>query len=305
MYNLARQPEHFVVSKQRKGDLQMEQKPVILDESFNPTFLFTWKGIRTETEQNYHKHEYLELCYIMSGKGRHRIADQTYDVQEGDLLLINAGDYHQALFVPGSGPTLEFYVGLTNIALEGQEKNRLPVSEEGPVMHASGELKMKLSRLCICMDAEKEMCRFGRHFMMKTYAIQMLLLFLRGQEQPRKVNEAQYNFESFNRKYLVERIMDYLEEHYDSKISLDQIAGNMYLSPFYISRVFKAETGESPIHFLIDIRMEKARELLLTQPGLSIQEVADKVGYDDAYHFSKLFKKKYGETPSGLRRQKT
>ncbi len=275
---------------------------IVLDESFNPGFLFTWKGIRTESEKNYHKHDYLELCYIMSGRGGHRIDGHVHEVQEGDLILINAGEYHQALFVEGSGPTVEFYVGLTNICLEGQAKNCLPVSEEEHVMHASGELKMKLSRLCISMDAEKELCRFGRHFMMKSYAVQMLLLFLRGQEKPRKTYEMQCSFDSFNRKYLVEKIMDYLEDNYARKISLDEIAGNMYLSPFYISKVFKAETGESPIHFLIEIRLEKARELLLSNPGLSIQEVASRVGYDDAYHFSKLFKKKFGETPSGLRR---
>ena len=45
---------------------------------------------------------------------------------------------------------------------------------------------MKLSRLCISMEAEKETERLGGYFMMKTYALQMLLLFIRGQEQPRK-----------------------------------------------------------------------------------------------------------------------
>lgn len=130
------------------------------------------------------------------------------------------------------------------------------------------------------------------------------MLFLREQEQPQGAKPLdKCAFESANRKYLVEKILDYFEEHYAQKISLDQIAGNMYLSPFYISKIFKAETGETPIHFLIEIRMEKAREMLLGEPGLSIQEAAARVGYEDAYHFSKLFKKKFGVAPSAMRRQ--
>ena len=288
------------------GLAYMCEKKSILREDFNPTFLFTWKGIRREDERDYHKHEHLEFCYVMSGRGRHRIGEQVYEVSEGDLILINAGEYHQSLIGERGSMVVEFYVGLTDIYLEGQEKNRLPILESGPVLHTSGELKMKLSRLCISMEAEKEMGRFGGYFMMKAYAVQMLLLFLREQEQPQKERPtAQCSFESVNRKYLVEKILDYFEEHYDEKISLNQIAGNMYLSPFYISKIFKSETGESPIHALIEIRMGKARELLQKEPGLSVQEVAERVGYDDAYHFSKLFKKKFGISPSAVKKQET
>ncbi len=282
----------------------MKEQDTLLQEDFNPSFLFTWKGIRREDEKSYHRHEHLEFCYVMSGQGRHRIEDRIYEVREGDLILINAGEYHQALIRGEGEPAVEFYVGLTDIYLKGHEKNCLPQPEEEPILHTSGELKMKLGRLCISMESEKERERFGGYFMMKTYALQMLLLFLREQEQPGTERPVErYPFESVNRKYMVEKIMDYFEEHYMQKISLGQIAGNMYLSPFYISKIFKAETGETPIHFLIEIRMEKARELLLADPALSIQEVAARVGYDDAYHFSKLFKKKFGTAPSAMRKK--
>ena len=100
---------------------------------------------------------------------------------------------------------------------------------------------------------------------------------------------------------VVEQVVNYIEDHYSEKISLDQIAENMYLSPFYISRIFKSETGSAPIRHLINIRLEKAMELLENGYTGSIQEVAAQVGYDDAYHFSKLFKKRYGISPSQAR----
>lgn len=281
----------------------MEQQNGILRDNFNPTFLFSWKGIRTEDEKNYHSHEHLEICYIQSGIGRYRINDEIYDVQEGDLIVINAGVFHQALVKTG-GPTVEFFVGLTDISLGDLEPNQFPLKNGCPVIHTSGELKLRISRLCVSMEAEKEFCRLGRYYMMKTYAVQMLLFLIRDQEQPREVKPvSQYSFESVNRKYVVEKIIDYFEDHYEEKISLDQIASNMYLSPFYVSKIFKAETGDTPIHYLIDIRLEKAKELLERDRQISIQEAAAKVGYDDAYHFSKLFKKKFGVSPSAVRRQ--
>lgn len=138
--------------------------------------------------------------------------------------------------------------------------------------------------------------------MLKAYLIQMLLLVIREQCEPVERTEG-CSFESVNRKYVVEQIINYFEDHYNEKISLDQIAENMYLSPFYISKIFKSETGDTPIRHLINIRLERAKELLEKGYEGSIQEVAAQVGYDDAYHFSKLFKKRYGISPSQARKK--
>ena len=110
------------------------------------------------------------------------------------------------------------------------------------------------------------------------------------------------NFESYNKSYAVKKIINYLNENYEHKISLDQIAHNMYLSPVYISKIFKEETGESPINYLIKIRLEKARDILEHSEDGSIKNIATEVGYDDVYHFSKLFKKYYGISPQNYRK---
>ena len=135
--------------------------------------------------------------------------------------------------------------------------------------------------------------------MLRTYLVQILLLLIREQSEAVRPKKG-YAFESVSKKYVVEQICNYFEDHYAEKISLDQIAENMYLSPFYISKIFKSETGDTPIHYLIDIRLERAREILEKGECNSIQEVAAAVGYEDAYHFSKLFKKKYNVPPSKI-----
>ena len=136
---------------------------------------------------------------------------------------------------------------------------------------------------------------------MKAFLMQMLVYVIRSQQSKTPAVSDGLAFESVNKKYVVEQIVNYFEDHYSEKISLESIAENMYLSTFYISKIFKSETGDTPIRHLINIRLEKAREILEQTPGRSIKEVAAEVGYDDAYHFSKQFKKHYGISPSQIR----
>lgn len=272
-------------------------------EELDPTFLFTWKGTRNKDEFAYQSHDHLEMAFVLSGAGRYRFEDGIVPVQEGDLIIINSGVKHQALFCPEAElPATEFFVGASDVHMPGLPENTLPVPEGGRVLHTTGELRQKIFKVCASMEAENAVCRQGRYFMMKAYLMQMILLVIREQCEPVQRPEGR-SFESGNRKYLVEQIIHYIEDHYNEKLSLDQIAENMYLSPFYISKIFKSETGDAPIRHLINIRLDKAREMLENGWDGSIQEAAAAVGYDDAYHFSKLFKKKYGISPSQARKR--
>ena len=267
-------------------------------EELNPTFLFTWKGTRMNSEDQYHSHDFPEIAFVLSGCGRYHIEGKIYEVAEGDLIIINPGVHHQAIDTPeGEQPTVEFFVGFIDFRLEGYPTNFLPVPDGGHIIHTTGELRQKLFKICSSMEAESAVQRQGRYFMLKAYLIQLLILVLREQSEPISQTKG-YSFESVNRKYVVEQMLNFFEDHYAEKISLDQIAENMYLSPFYISKIFKSETGDTPIRHLINIRLEKAKEILENGGGGSIQEIAASVGYEDAYHFSKLFKKRYGISPS-------
>lgn len=267
-------------------------------DCMDPKFLYTWKGTRHEDEADYHCHDHIEVAYVLSGTGKYRIEDEIVDISEGDFIVFNAGVHHQALFLKEAEiPTTEFFVGFWQIQFPGYPENYFPVPGGGYIIHTKGELRQKLFRICASMEAEKAARRAGRYYMMKSYLMQMLILIVREQSGPEPV-AGTIAFESVNKKYLVDKLVGYLEDHYNEKISLDQIAENMYLSPFYISKIFKSETGDTPIRHLINIRLEKAKQLLETGYGGSVQEVAAMVGYDDAYHFSKLFKKRYNITPT-------
>lgn len=272
-----------------------------LIENFNPTFLFIWSGTRTCDEDSYHSHDHIEMDFILSGSGTYLIDGNYYEVEEGDLILLNPGCKHQSLVTSPEHPATEFFVGFCDVQFRGYEKNVIPMPSGNCILHTKGELRQKLFKICTSMSLENVTYQEGRYFMLQSYLMQMLLIIIREQFKPEKNTCQGCSFDSTNKKYVVEQIINYFEDHYAEKISLDRIAENMYLSPFYISKIFKSETGDTPIRHLINIRLEKAKELLENGWQGSIQEVASSVGYDDVYHFSKLFKKKYGVSPSKLR----
>lgn len=279
----------------------MEEERKMMIEEVNPTFLYIWKGTRHEDEAVYHCHDHLEMAFVLSGKGKYHIEGEIFDIAEGDLMIFNPGIRHQALFLKNAEtPTTEFFVGFSGVRFPGVCPNHIPVPNGGYVIHTKGELRQRIFKICSSMEAEKAAKREGRYYMLKSYLMQLLILVMREQCEPEKPMDG-YSFESTNKKYVVEKILNYFEDHYGEKISLDQIAENMYLSPFYVSKIFKSETGDAPIQHLIKIRLEKAKELLEQGKAQSVQEVAAMVGYDDAYHFSKLFKKRFGITPTQAR----
>lgn len=83
----------------------------------------------------------------------------------------------------------------------------------------------------------------------------------------------------------------------DSDLSLSEIAVKCGVSDCYFRRLFRQYSGESPIEFRQRLRIERAKQLLLSDEQYTVSEVAQELGFSDVYHFSKTFKKYCGESP--------
>ena len=97
-------------------------------------------------------------------------------------------------------------------------------------------------------------------------------------------------------------VIDFMKANLHRKISLTDLAREVNLSAAHVSRLFSIETGISPSEYLIRLRMEKARHLLLTSV-LSVKEVMAMTGYGNRGHFVQHFKRYFGLTPSEYRRR--
>jgi Response regulator containing CheY-like receiver domain and AraC-type DNA-binding domain len=90
----------------------------------------------------------------------------------------------------------------------------------------------------------------------------------------------------------------YIQKNFRKSISIKEIAENLNFSVDYLSHIYKDSTGQSPIKYLIALRMNEAKRLLSVNNELSVKSIGKLVGYDDQYYFSKLFKKVTGVYPS-------
>lgn len=95
-------------------------------------------------------------------------------------------------------------------------------------------------------------------------------------------------------------IRQYIEDNYRKSLILGDVARRFSISPPHLSAEFKRWFGTSPGKYLIEYRLHEA-EILLKDNNLQIADIAERVGWDDVYHFSKIFKKHRGVPPSSMR----
>lgn len=97
---------------------------------------------------------------------------------------------------------------------------------------------------------------------------------------------------------IVETVKEYIEENYgDNDLSVEKIAHRIYINSSYLRKVFKKELNMTVSDYVTNMRMQRAKELISTG-GIRLSDISEMVGYCDASHFSKSFKKHFGMSPS-------
>ncbi|CAH1220689.1 Regulator of RpoS [Paenibacillus allorhizoplanae] len=107
---------------------------------------------------------------------------------------------------------------------------------------------------------------------------------------------------AYERK-VVSTVKKIIEQTYNREIELSELANKVHLTANYVSFLFRKETGMTITEYIMDLRVSKAKELLLNQLELKTYEVGQAVGYPDAAYFNRLFKKVVGTTPRMYREQ--
>ena len=108
------------------------------------------------------------------------------------------------------------------------------------------------------------------------------------------------NLSAKSSKHIIQGALSYIHKNFTRPLKLEDVAKAVYLNPAYLSHVFKQATGVGFIHYLTNLRMQKAK-VLLADPQYTIQEVGERVGYSNYRYFSQTFKKYVGKTPHEFR----
>ncbi len=102
---------------------------------------------------------------------------------------------------------------------------------------------------------------------------------------------------------MIAKVVAYLDQNISSDLSLESASLVAGVNPFYLSKLFREETGDTFVNYIAEKRMELAKNLL-SNTELSIKEITAEIGYNDQNYFSKLFKAKFGISPTDFRKSK-
>ncbi len=135
--------------------------------------------------------------------------------------------------------------------------------------------------------------------MQKAVLMEMLVYILRGLNEDH-INVVPYLSKSQRRQQqIVNYTVYYLENHYKEEITLEKLAQDQFLSPTYLSKIFKEATGVSPINYLIEIRLKRAKDMLKMKTSRSKKSPL-LWAIRMLITLASLFKKLYGVSPSGV-----
>ena len=99
---------------------------------------------------------------------------------------------------------------------------------------------------------------------------------------------------------VITAIRDYLDRHYDNEITMEALAEKYFFSKEYLARLFRNQYGCAIYEHVLNLRMDAACKYLM-DPSLSIQDIANKVGYSNANYFGKAFRRRYEVSPTEFR----
>ena len=216
---------------------------------------------------------YYDLTIVLRGVLNYVVHDAVVALHAGDFILLRPNsDYRQRL----NSPVTSEYVSFNFVT--DMDLSSVPTVSEGAL---NEEIKALLNACDSLPNLDDSLDKIG-------YLLGALLLTVRD-----TVSNA-------HKHPLALEIKNHLLKHYTEKITLESIAEQFHFSVSYCNNVFKRETRQTIVDFVIGERMRKAKELLV-YTDFSLPEVALKVGYEDYNYFSRLFKKHVRATPTQYR----
>ncbi len=256
----------------------------------------------TDTAFSYsHFHPYIEICCAISGEGKYFAGDKCFDMRAGDILIFNSYVPHAwqitqtnvlqvdvLYYQPdvlvdfdGSNPSLE-----TAVTLGG--KSVIFISQASETANRMRTAIRRIAKELTERDINYEACAKAN--------LTDFLILLHREFIYTKVANQDGNF----LKSYVNRAIEYIGEHIEEKITLDDVAKHVHLTNAYFSHIFSQNVGNTFSAYLKKTRVKKSAELLLTT-DLPIIEIAELCGFTNLSNYYRAFNKIYNVSPNKFR----
>lgn len=248
-----------------------------------------------------HWHKEIEILLVLKGKITVSVNNRRYELKEDDLFFINSNEIHSTV---SNGDNIMAVIQInpafyykTFPELQDMKFKFHSSSEKTIEKDVYGQIRAYIAEIV------KEYNKSAEGYQLVIEGILNNLLAIIIRHIPKY--EARDGKKDIIEKDLprVKRIMEYVEEHYSEKITLDDIAKSEFLSSFYISHFFKEKVGMTFQEYLSFVRLHKA-VAAIDETDKLISQVAIENGFASVKSFNKTFREFYEITPSEYRKIK-
>lgn len=246
-------------------------------------------------KSGHHRHsEEVELIYLLEGKAIATIESETYQAQAGDLIVIEKGNTH-AISSDHDDPGVTWACAIQSFQIEGERETSIappqtyPIVKSGVYREPIENIMQTIHRMLLLNEG---IASYACHNLVSALTV-LYHECLKSCSTPRSTTP---------KVLFIKNIMNFLNDNYNQKITLKQLAERFRVSESYISHQFAKDYNISPINYVIARRITQAK-YALTNSDNTLAEISYAVGYDDVDHFTKLFIKHVGQTPSEYRKQ--
>ncbi len=255
-------------------------------------------SINHRLTQNYH--DYLELLYFYKGTGTCLVGDKAFIAKDGDLVIFNNVELHT--IIPDKNenliliaifflPELIYKPGSNEMCLEylkpfycrSDEFNKLISSDEVK----KHDLHLLIKKLFYKIANEDDYYRLAATTALQEVLIELLHYYNNGKLQLNSnlaYNKKLADIDKLKATFVL------IMNNYKKNITLEDAAGSACMSPHYFCRFFKKVTGATFKEYLLRIRIDKAKELLMKY-NMSVTEIAYQVGFENLSYFFRVFKR--------------
>ncbi|MFE5319019.1 AraC family transcriptional regulator [Paenibacillus sp. NPDC056579] len=234
--------------------------------------------------------DYYLVHYVVSGRGTFRCMGTDYHLEKGSSFFIFPGEL-VSYASDETDPWCYRWIGFKGNQVD-QLLSSIGISQHEPVSSTKSPRKMST----LFLQVEQTLKKRLSHCDMQSQGYMRLIMAEYGQDASRDPIATE---EASGIQQQVEQAIRWLTLQYHQPISIESMAHSLGYHRTHLSKMFKQHTGMAPMNFLLKIRMERAKILLLE--SLTIEQVASSVGFSDPLYFSKQFKKWYGRSPSEYR----
>lgn len=289
----------------------MDTSKVYKPKSFPIDFPFSIKFTNMEPyycmNNTFHWHNYLEIAFVKQGKGIYYVENRTYEMNEGDIVVINNIEPHYMEVLPPVNMIMP--VVMFEPQLVWSSENQFDYQYMEPFFERSSnfnnridsksEIGQKIFILLTEIEDEYVNKTVGYKLMIKAKLLHIITYLIRHYQDTTKSSES-ITSKSKKLEKLGE-VFEFINKNYSQKIQLNTLAELAYMSPSYFSTFFKLSTGFSPIEYLNKIRIAKSIEMLRAT-DYSIAQIALDCGFSNLANFNKIFKHFTETVPSKIRK---